>query len=415
MDIWVVHAKWRNMTRMDSSIDGVSIQVRWRPFFLAFILPILFSASFGQVSCPNDWIIRSRYCYKLYNESLSWQLARSQCKFDGGFLTSIVNRQENDLLVAMFKDLTSLAWIGMDSTGRWLDGSSSETFYNGFRYETLSTSMCSVIDLERNGIWNVSDCLDSRLKFICKIDKDRPDETPFLPPTPPEDNDDDDGDDYYDYYGLYPPGAPWDAERITLVVVPLLVVLGIILFICSGPKRCERLLTSIGNCLCDSPGRLWGCISRELAQIYEWLCVLGRAIQSCFAYIYRCATCREMRRKRRERRERTPSRDPESQEPLNQGPVTRGRTDQNQQPSINPSAPPYEPPARVGNVTSDRSLPMLSRMTPTAPPPSSPLSRGDRTAPPAYGNAMDSKFDLRPTDNLDETTPAPSYESVSRL
>ncbi|XP_063964604.1 uncharacterized protein LOC129274771 [Lytechinus pictus] len=414
MDIWAVHAQWRNMTRTDGSTDGVSIQVRWRPLFLAFILPILFSASFGQVTCPNDWIIRPRYCYKLYNESLSWQLAGSQCKFDGGFLTSIVNRQENDLLVAMFKDLTPLAWIGMDSTGRWLDGSSSEQFYNGFRYETLSTSKCSVIDLERNGIWNISDCLDSRLKFICKIDKDRPDETPSPPPTPPESNWWDD-DDYDDYYGFYPPGSPWDAGRITLLVVPLLIVLGIILFICCGPYRCERSITCICNCICDSPGRLWDCIRRGPAQIYEWLCVLGRAIQSCFAYIYRCVTCRELRRKRRERRERISHCEPESQEPLNRGPVTRGSADPNHQPRVTPSAPPSEPPARAGNVTSDRSLPMLSRMTPTVPPPSSPLSRGDRTAPPAYDKAMDSKFDIRPTDNLDETTPTPSYESVSRL
>ncbi|XP_063964904.1 uncharacterized protein LOC129274770 [Lytechinus pictus] len=406
-----VHAKWRNMTRM---VFGVSIQVRRRPLFhvfLAFVLLILVSASSGQVSCPNDWIIRSRYCYKLYNESLSWQLAGSQCKFDGGFLTSIVNRQENDLLVGMFKDLTSLAWIGMDSTGRWLDGSSSEKFYNGFRYETLSTSKCSVIDLERNGIWNVSDCLDSRLKFICKIDKDRPDETPSPPPTPPVGNwweewgDDDD-------YSWYPPGAPWDPVRITLLVVSLLIVFGILLFVCCLPNRCERTRTCICNCICDSPGRLWDCIRRGPAQIYEWLCVLGRAIQSCFAHIYRCVTCRELRRKRRERRERTSCREPETREPLNRAPDARGRTDPNRHSRATPSAP-SEPPARAGNVNSDRSLPMHSRITPTAPPPSPP--RGDRAAPPCYDKAFDSKFDIRPTDNADESIPVPSYESVSRL
>ncbi|XP_054767498.2 uncharacterized protein LOC129274772 [Lytechinus pictus] len=125
----------------------------------------------STVSCPTGWIERLGYCYKLYNEPLPWQQAASRCGYDGGFLTSIVNPEENDFILGSFKDETSLSWIGMNSTGNWLDGLNSE-FYNNFQGELPSTSQCSAIDLSNNGRWTVSDCLNQQLTFICKKTKD---------------------------------------------------------------------------------------------------------------------------------------------------------------------------------------------------------------------------------------------------
>ncbi|XP_041479256.1 uncharacterized protein LOC121426910 [Lytechinus variegatus] len=270
-----------------------------------FITPLLISqlpVLDCQVSCPTGWINRPRYCYKFYNDRLSWRLAGEQCKFDGGFLTSIVDRHENDFLVESFRNLTSLAWIGMDSTGLWLDGSSSQGFSNGFRYETLSTSRCSVINLEQNGTWNVLDCLASRLNFICKKNQDRGHGDVTTDTVNGEDED--------------TIGSPTGLSRSLLVFLCLCSVVAIT---CIGGCISSPIGTFLAKCL-------WECllaICKIMADtvigffgwVYEWLCILGLAIQLCFIHLYRCFTCKELRRKRRERRERTPP-EPETQEPL---------------------------------------------------------------------------------------------------
>ncbi|XP_063964768.1 uncharacterized protein LOC135156373 [Lytechinus pictus] len=311
---------------------NISVQVPWALLFIAHFLISHIPVLDCQVSCPTRWISRSRCCYKFYNDRLSWQLAGEQCKFDGGFLTSIVDRHENDFLVDSFRNLTSLAWIGMDSTGLWLDGASSHRFSNGFRYETLSTSRCSVINFEQTGMWNVSDCLASRLSFICKKNQDRghDDVSPSEVNSEPAN-----GEDEEDTIGS---SNGFSRSLMAFIAVCLAAV-----------------ITCIGGCISSSPIRsclakcLWECllaICKIMADmvitfcrwVYNWLCILGLAIQLCFLHLYRCLTCKELRRKRRERRERA-SPEPETQEPLR---VQLAETEQDIQsvPRFTPSVPP---------------------------------------------------------------------------
>ncbi|XP_011674896.2 uncharacterized protein LOC582189 [Strongylocentrotus purpuratus] len=125
----------------------------------------------SKVSCPPYWIGRNGYCYKLYDDASPWQQAASRCGYDGGFLTSIVDEEENDFLVGSFRNQTSLVWIGMDLAGNWLDGSSS-LLYNNFGNEPASTVECSAIDLDDNGRWRRANCVDQQFWFICKKTQD---------------------------------------------------------------------------------------------------------------------------------------------------------------------------------------------------------------------------------------------------
>ncbi|XP_030846708.1 uncharacterized protein LOC115926205 isoform X2 [Strongylocentrotus purpuratus] len=384
-----------------------------------------------KASCPSGSIGRLEYCYTLHSEPLSWRLAGSQCGFDGGFLTSIVNRQENDFLVESFGNLTSLAWIGMDSRGRWLDGSSSQLFYNNFRYETLNTHSCPVIDLDRNGRWNVSSCLDSRLDFICKKNKDVSGGRDSPAPT--------NGDDGEEFEGSS--GKPNTTLISVLSVLSFFAVTGccsigngaVAKFFC---KCTLDMLAGLCSCIIDIPIRLCG-------WLYEWLCVIGLAIQVCFyrcfrcgglckrqqegteraesisSYDYdpeprgalncfRCLRCGGRCKRRQEGTEGVSSSDPETREALNWPPLAEtGTDDQSRATPSAPADPHTDPPPAYGDVTSNR-----PQSTPTAPPPS-PL-RDDRTAPPSYDAALDPTFDIRPSNIRDKTKAAPSYESVVR-
>ncbi|XP_030846707.1 uncharacterized protein LOC115926205 isoform X1 [Strongylocentrotus purpuratus] len=388
-----------------------------------------------KASCPSGSIGRLEYCYTLHSEPLSWRLAGSQCGFDGGFLTSIVNRQENDFLVESFGNLTSLAWIGMDSRGRWLDGSSSQLFYNNFRYETLNTHSCPVIDLDRNGRWNVSSCLDSRLDFICKKNKDVSGGRDSPAPT--------NGDDEEEVEGSS--GKSNTTLKTVLTWIGVTVALVVI-------ASCSAGNGAVGKCFCscfiDMLAGLCGCIikipTRLCGWIYEWLCVIGLAIQVCFyrclrcgglckrqqegteraesisSYeydpeprgalncFYRCLKCAGLCKRRQEGTESVSSSDPEIREALNWPPLAEtGLEDQSRATPSAPAEPHTDPPPAYGDVTSNR-----PQSTPTAPPPSPPPD--NRIAPPSYDAALDPTFDIRPTNIRDETTAAPSYESVAR-
>ncbi|XP_030840925.1 uncharacterized protein LOC115923771 [Strongylocentrotus purpuratus] len=129
------------------------------------------SSSYSKVFCPGGWVSRRGFCYKLYHEPVPWQQAASRCGYDGGFLTSIVDREENDFLLESFGNETSLAWIGMNSSRRWLDGSSS-LHYNNFRYPTINELRCYTLELDKNGAWSDSNCEQEQNNFICKKTQD---------------------------------------------------------------------------------------------------------------------------------------------------------------------------------------------------------------------------------------------------
>eukprot|EP00057_Strongylocentrotus_purpuratus_P013669 XP_011668143.1 PREDICTED: uncharacterized protein LOC105440086 [Strongylocentrotus purpuratus] len=319
----------------------------------------------------------------------------------------------------------------MDSRGRWLDGSSSQLFYNNFRYETLSTLSCPVIDLDRNGRWNVSSCLDSRLDFICKKNKDVSGGRDSPAPT--------NGDDGEEVEGS-------SGNSNTTLTSVLSVLFFFVLTVGCSVGKC-----AVGKCLCkrtiDMLDRLCSCIidipTRLCGWLYEWLCVIGLAIQVCFyrcfrcgglckireegteraesisSYEYdpeprgalncfRCLRCAGLCKRRQEGTEGASSDDPEIREALNWHPLAEtGPDDQSRATPSAPAEPHTDPPPAYGDVTSNR-----PQSTPTVPPPSPP--RDNRTAPPSYDAALNPTFDIRPSNIRDETTKPPSYESVAR-
>eukprot|EP00057_Strongylocentrotus_purpuratus_P021842 XP_011676316.1 PREDICTED: uncharacterized protein LOC105444156 [Strongylocentrotus purpuratus] len=110
----------------------------------------------SKVSCPGGWVSRRGFCYKLYHEPVPWQQAASRCGYDGGFLTSIVDQEENDFL---------LGEIILNCSA----GIARMMYY---QYPTINELRCYTLELDKNGAWSDSNCEQEQNNFICKKTQD---------------------------------------------------------------------------------------------------------------------------------------------------------------------------------------------------------------------------------------------------
>ena len=57
---------------------------------------------FSVVTCPEGWVRRGEFCYLLVREDKTWQDASCYCTHKKGNLTSIHNKEENDIIQGKF-------------------------------------------------------------------------------------------------------------------------------------------------------------------------------------------------------------------------------------------------------------------------------------------------------------------------
>jgi hypothetical protein len=108
--------------------------------------------------------------YRVYLEKLLWKSARDRCKTLGGVLACVHDRQTQDFIADLSKDLT--LWIGgtdEDSTGRWrwLDG--TEMKYKAWAHFHPSGDRGEDFLAIRNGKWiDATNKLPTAVGFICE-------------------------------------------------------------------------------------------------------------------------------------------------------------------------------------------------------------------------------------------------------
>nr|XP_054767505.1 uncharacterized protein LOC129274779 [Lytechinus pictus] len=321
----------------------------------------------SAVSCPVGWASRNEFCYKLYHEALPWQQAASRCGYDGGFLTSIFDRDENDFLVETFGSETSLAWIGIDSdeSNHWLDGSSS-LHYTNFRSKSSEEpdSGCYILELGASGSWSISDC-QLQQKFICKKSQDGSGgrywtEVIYGPQTNPSKR------------GLKP-GIAW-----------VLTVVFFLLGVCFKGKRENMVFTITMECL---------------KSFFE--CCVERVVE-CFTP---CTLCfRRIRRRRRFQARTTRT-------------VPSHHRRQHHEAMDNPPTSQIIT-SRSTPVETDDHITQRERMTPPSPSPSSDDedATSEPAAPPSYSNALAPRFDISfidhrtsPTTSMNDAVPTYEY------
>nr|XP_054764263.1 uncharacterized protein LOC129270946 [Lytechinus pictus] len=317
---------------------------------------------FDSKYCPPGWIERSGYCYRLY-DPLPWQQAILRCGFDGGFLSSVVDKDENNFIVDSFQNETaSLVWLGLNRDWQWLDGL-SPLFYN-FDNRSGESSGCSAIDINGNGRWQLANC-DEQLKFICKKTKDGS------------------GGRYWAEFLI---GDDDTSTNIFSTAVAVIIGIGVV-FCCT--RRRSNNNNNNSNCQCGSCiGEIASCIRNVVARIFErisrGISALGRAL----LFVVSCKCLRGVARSEETGTGEAPSeQNPQTyqQEVSLEGTpsVTRGS-------ERSGGTDPQSPPA-YGDISS-------------VPP------------PPSYSEALDPQFNFRtnstsPT-NVRETIAAPSYESI---
>ncbi|VBB31977.1 unnamed protein product, partial [Acanthocheilonema viteae] len=75
--------------------------------------------------CSNGYKLFRAMCYKLYDNTVTFNEAIQRCKNERANLVSLTDIYENGFVASMLQNLNSNAWIGMDMTDgrvRWLDG-----------------------------------------------------------------------------------------------------------------------------------------------------------------------------------------------------------------------------------------------------------------------------------------------------
>uniref|UniRef100_A0A914EQ54 C-type lectin domain-containing protein n=1 Tax=Acrobeloides nanus TaxID=290746 RepID=A0A914EQ54_9BILA len=139
-------------------------------------LPIC-STTASSSRCPLDYIYYglTGYCYKFYDNSITWSNSELKCNTDGGHLVSIHSYQESVFIEDNVVS-NAYAWIGLNFTNNqwvWSDGTQVDytKWYPGTPYNITSQS-CTIIWLKPevsnfNLDFEDENC-DSINGFICK-------------------------------------------------------------------------------------------------------------------------------------------------------------------------------------------------------------------------------------------------------
>merc|ERR1712098_30081 len=137
----------------------------------------------GESSCPADWTAHQSKCYKLFEETLSWEDAESYCQAEGAHLASVLNQEENNFIAGLASEKM---WLGgtdkvNEGTFVWTDGSSfSFTSWspdnpdNAGNQDGVTSGAdnqnCLTTNYLEPGLWDDLWCTnqDNPTKFVCK-------------------------------------------------------------------------------------------------------------------------------------------------------------------------------------------------------------------------------------------------------
>lgn len=141
--------------------------------------------------CDNGWKEFDSKCFKLFNESKSWQEAEGSCEEAEAHLVKIESEKENDFLLNTFMQIpigksNIEAWIGLSDKKKegefvWTDSTSTE--YSNWAADQPNDEDneqdCGEIvngvfwpgGLSQIGLWNDYQC-QIKLMYICQKDSE---------------------------------------------------------------------------------------------------------------------------------------------------------------------------------------------------------------------------------------------------
>ena len=125
--------------------------------------------------CPAGWSFFESNCYKVFTKTLSGQDAENFCLGEGGHLTSIHSREENDFVALLDSDEMRIGGTDVKHEGTfvWTDGSSfTFTNWEGNNPNEGGNQDCVTINHVKSGFWDDANCSkqhnDYLGKFVCK-------------------------------------------------------------------------------------------------------------------------------------------------------------------------------------------------------------------------------------------------------
>ncbi|XP_063079975.1 macrophage mannose receptor 1-like [Engraulis encrasicolus] len=143
------------------------------------LFPLLVALAFGQASsqlqCKEGYVQFQDSCYSLTGASDdTWANAEQQCKFSGGHLVSISNKEENEFVKSLFeKTDNKVVWIGGQRvepqrhlSWRWVDGANME-YDNWGAGQPRNFREKNSMMMFKDGTWGNEDGT-LRYAFICK-------------------------------------------------------------------------------------------------------------------------------------------------------------------------------------------------------------------------------------------------------
>ena len=132
-----------------------------------------FPQIYNFIACETSWkyFRNTGKCYKVYDDLLSWNEAKSVCRQKFGELASVVDKETNKFLKELC--FSGFSWVGgvfevetwnwSDGTewkfNNWLQGNNSQNFKNAEMAIAISHS---------DGIWNIK-MRNLSFPFICQL------------------------------------------------------------------------------------------------------------------------------------------------------------------------------------------------------------------------------------------------------
>ncbi|XP_063422181.1 macrophage mannose receptor 1-like [Mytilus trossulus] len=134
--------------------------------------------------CPSGWKSFATFCYKLYNQRMTWLQGRDYCNGFGGDLVSIQSQPEADFIKSNYISRNT-AWLGIndwDVENKWVwSDKSAVTFtaWNRGEPNNYNNEDCAMV--VQNGKWVDINCFSNQ-PVICKRLMGTPFVTTVTPP-----------------------------------------------------------------------------------------------------------------------------------------------------------------------------------------------------------------------------------------
>ncbi|XP_063079976.1 C-type mannose receptor 2-like [Engraulis encrasicolus] len=156
--------------------ESLSVQViNMSPLLFPLLVALAFGQASSQLQCKEGYVQFQDSCYSLTGASDdTWANAEQQCKFSGGHLVSISNKEENEFVKSLFeKTDNKVVWIGGNrvepqkhQSWRWVDGANME-YDNWGAGQPRNFREKNSMMMFKDGTWGNEDGT-LRYAFICK-------------------------------------------------------------------------------------------------------------------------------------------------------------------------------------------------------------------------------------------------------